>query len=85
MGSHHHHEGHHHHHHTTGNLAVAFFLNTFFAVIELIGGIYTNSVAIMSDALHDFGDSLSLGTAWYFQKKSRRERSEHYTYGYSRV
>jgi cobalt-zinc-cadmium efflux system protein len=38
----------------------------------------------MSDALHDFGDSLSLGTAWYFQKKSEQGRTESYTYGYKR-
>ena len=74
----------HGHSHGTSNIALAFFLNTGFAVIELIGGIFTNSVAIMSDALHDFGDSLSLGTAWYFQKKSQKGRSHHYTYGYRR-
>lgn len=44
----------------------------------------TNSVAILSDALHDFGDSLSLGTAWYLQGKSRKERNQIYTYGYKR-
>jgi cobalt-zinc-cadmium efflux system protein len=80
----HNHSHHGHHHHGTGNIAVAFFLNTTFAVIELIGGILTNSVAILSDALHDLGDSLSLGTAWYFQKKSQQGRTNHYTYGYAR-
>ncbi|HEY1114932.1 MAG TPA: cation diffusion facilitator family transporter, partial [Chitinophagaceae bacterium] len=82
-----HHHGHSHAHshaHATGNIAVAFFLNTAFALIELVGGLLTNSVAILSDALHDFGDSLSLGTAWYFQKKSKKTRTEHYTYGYRR-
>lgn len=74
----------HGHSHGTGNIALAFFLNTGFAIIELVGGIFTNSVAIMSDALHDFGDSLSLGTAWYFQKKSQKGRSHYYTYGYRR-
>ncbi len=38
----------------------------------------------MSDALHDFGDSISLGTAWYFQKKSQQGRTQDYTYGYKR-
>jgi cobalt-zinc-cadmium efflux system protein len=82
--SHHAHSHQGHHHHTTGNIAVAFFLNLGFAIIELVGGLMTNSVAILSDALHDFGDSLSLGTAWYFQKKSQKERSVDYTYGYKR-
>jgi cobalt-zinc-cadmium efflux system protein len=80
----HHHHGHHHHHRSIGNIGVVFFLNTGFAIVELVGGLLTNSVAIMSDALHDFGDSLSLGTAWYFQKKSQKGRSENYTYGYQR-
>lgn len=82
----HQHHGH-HHHHTTGqsnHLATAFWLNTVFAVIELVGGFLTNSVAIMSDALHDFGDSLALGTAWYFDRKAKGQRDEVYTYGYKR-
>jgi cobalt-zinc-cadmium efflux system protein len=90
LNKHHHthHHGHSHHGHShahaTGNIAVAFFLNTTFALIELIGGLLTNSVAILSDALHDLGDSLSLGTAWYFQRKSQKTRTTHYTYGYKR-
>jgi cobalt-zinc-cadmium efflux system protein len=74
----------HHHHPGTGNLTVAFWLNTGFALLEIAGGLYTNSVAILSDALHDLGDSLSLGTAWYFQKKSGKRKDETYTYGYQR-
>jgi cobalt-zinc-cadmium efflux system protein len=74
----------HGHMHATGNIATAFFLNTAFAIIELVGGLFTNSVAIMSDALHDFGDSLSLGTAWYFQHKSRQAGNLEYTYGFKR-
>ena len=74
----------HGHMHTTGNIATAFFLNFFFAIVELIGGVLTNSVAILSDALHDFGDSLSLGAAWYFQKKSQKTKTSGYTYGYQR-
>ena len=46
------------------NYTVAFWLNTGFAFLEIAGGLYTNSVAILSDALHDFGDSLSW--AWHF-------------------
>ena len=67
-----------------GNIRVAFFLNFFFAVVELLGGLYTNSIAILSDALHDFGDSVSLGLAWYLQKIAGRGRDAHYSYGYKR-
>ncbi|MFO7256577.1 MAG: cation diffusion facilitator family transporter [Bacteroidota bacterium] len=78
------HHSHHHHHAGTRNLSTAFWINTAFALIELVGGFYTNSVAILSDALHDFGDSLSLGLAYVFQRKSLRERDASYSYGYKR-
>jgi len=48
-------------------LRFAFFLNLGFTLLEIIGGILTNSLAIVSDAVHDLGDSLSLGLAWYFE------------------
>jgi cobalt-zinc-cadmium efflux system protein len=84
VNSHQHHHDHHHHHHAGENIAVAFWLNTVFAIIELVGGLLTNSVAILSDALHDFGDSLALGSAWFFERKAQQKRNEIYTYGYKR-
>jgi len=78
----------HHHNHSheggTNNIALAFGLNLSFTVIELIGGLLTNSVAILSDALHDFGDSVSLGMAWYFDRLSKKSPTARYTYGYKR-
>lgn len=74
----------HHHHHETKNLKAAFFLNLAFTIIEIIGGFFTNSVAILSDALHDLGDSLSLGLSWYFQNVSKKGRSKKFSYGYGR-
>ena len=77
--------GHHHHHlHDTGNIKVAFFLNLGFTIIEIIGGFWTNSLAILSDALHDLGDSLSLGLSWYFQKIATKGRDDTFSYGYRR-
>jgi len=75
---------HHHHHTTTDNIKIAFALNLGFALLELIGGLAINSVAILSDALHDLGDSISLGLAWFFEKFSNRESDEKYPYGYGR-
>lgn len=75
---------HHHHDHSEGNLKVAFFLNLSFAIIEFIGGIWTNSVAITSDALHDLGDSLTLGVSWYFAKVAKKESNQNFSYGYKR-
>mgnify|MGYP002786927762 CR=1 FL=1 len=74
----------HTHDHSGKNLWTAFVLNLIFAIVELVGGIFTNSVAILADALHDFGDSLSLGLAWYLHKVSKRGRDEAYSYGYIR-
>lgn len=65
-------------------IRIAFFINLGFAAIELVGGLYTNSIAILSDALHDLGDSLSLGAAWYFQKLSLKGRDLSFSYGYRR-
>lgn len=74
----------HHHNHASKNLKLAFFLNLIFTVFEIIGGIYTNSIAIISDAVHDLGDSLSLGTAWYLQNKSEQKPDKKYSFGYRR-
>ena len=76
--------GHHHHHHGTKNLKVAFYLNLSFTIIEFIGGILTGSLAILSDALHDLGDSFSIGLSWYFQNLSERKQDKNFTYGYKR-
>ena len=80
MGHHHHHD----HQQSSKNIKVAFFLNLGFTIIEFIGGIYTNSLAITSDALHDLGDSLSLGLSWYFHKLSTKKPNKIFSYGYKR-
>lgn len=90
MGNGHSHESHDHRHShghvhgSTGNLKIAFLLNLAFTVIEVVGGIWTNSIAILSDAVHDLGDSMSLGLAWYFDRLSQRGRTAKNTYGYRR-
>ncbi len=75
---------HHHHNHSTSNVKIAFFLNLVFTLLEIVGGILFNSLAILSDALHDFGDSLSLGLSWYFEKISKKGRTSRFSYGYKR-
>lgn len=73
-----------HNHENQGNIKVAFFLNLSFTIAEIIGGLWTNSVAILSDAVHDLGDSLSLGLAWYFDAFSKKGPDEKYSFGYAR-
>lgn len=77
-------EHNHSHDHSGKNLKLAFFLNLAFTVLEFIGGFYVNSIAIISDAVHDLGDSLSLGTSWYLDNKSKQEANTRYSYGYRR-
>ena len=84
MSAKHDHQHDHHHHSDVKNIKAAFFLNFGFTLLEIVGGIYTNSIAILSDAVHDLGDSLSLGMAWYFQKVSRKGSDTTYSYGYKR-
>jgi cobalt-zinc-cadmium efflux system protein len=69
---------------STRNISIAFYLNFGFTIIEIIGGIMTNSLAILSDSLHDFGDCISLGASWYLEKISGRKRSGSFSYGYKR-
>ncbi len=73
-----------HHHHASGNIRTAFLLNLGFTILEIIGGLLTNSVAILSDAIHDLGDSISLGTAWFLEGYAQKGRSASFSYGYRR-
>ena len=77
---------HDHHDHAGDNRRIgwAFFLNLGFTITEFIGGWLTNSTAIMADAVHDLGDSISIGLAWFLARLSRRKATTSFTYGYRR-
>lgn len=66
------------------NIKIAFLLNFGFAIAEFIGGLYTNSIAILADALHDMGDSITLAVSWRLEALSEKEEDEKYSYGYKR-
>lgn len=86
-GHSHHSQGHAHghtHSHESGNIAVAFWLNFCFTIIEFIGGYLTNSVAIMADAMHDLGDCLAIGFAWLASKVANKAATPKYSYGFRR-
>ena len=70
---------HEHNHNSVKNIKLAFFLNLLFTIIEFIGWFFTNSVAIMSDALHDLWDSFSLGLAWFLEKYSHKKRNNTFS------
>ena len=65
-------------------ILIAFLLNLIFAVFEFIGGALTGSVAIISDSVHDLGDSVSIGLSYILEKKSKKKPDDKYTFGYLR-
>ena len=69
---------------TEKNILLAFILNLSFSIFEFFGGLFTNSVAILSDSLHDLGDALSIGISFFLEKKSKKKANNKYTYGYIR-
>lgn len=73
------------HNHSNKNIKTAFFLNLLFTIAEVIGGFYINSVAIISDAIHDLGDTISIGMSWYLQKASNKSPDRKFTFGYRRL
>lgn len=85
MSGHHHHGHHHHHGDRKGNILFAAILNFAFVIIEVIGGLLTNSVAILSDALHDLGDSIALFSAYIAEKQAERSPDKKRTFGYARI
>lgn len=69
---------------TEKNILFAFLLNLLFSIIEFIGGVITNSVAIISDSIHDMGDAMSIGVSYFLERKSKQNPDNNYTYGYVR-
>ncbi|MBF8256727.1 MAG: Cadmium, cobalt and zinc/H(+)-K(+) antiporter [Anaerolineales bacterium] len=76
---------HDHAHDTTTRLRTAFVLNLTFTLVEVVGGLFTNSLAILSDSLHDLGDSLSIGFSWWMEHRAHRPSQGRYSYGFRRL
>lgn len=69
---------------TDKNILIAFLLNISFSIIEFFGGLFTKSISILSDAIHDFADAISIGISYFLEKKSKHKPDNKYTYGYIR-
>jgi cobalt-zinc-cadmium efflux system protein len=85
---HDHKKDHHHHGHSgsTGeNLLFATLLNFFITLIEIAGGILSGSFALLSDALHNFGDTLAVFLAYVSHRISKRTPTASKTFGFKRV
>jgi cobalt-zinc-cadmium efflux system protein len=92
MGTHNHgHDGHSydhedvfHLHAPIGKMKVAFFLTLIILIVELIGGIISHSLALLSDAGHVLTDIAAIGLSWFAMYQSQKPASEKFTYGYHR-
>lgn len=75
----------HNHHKKAGkNLAFVFFMNLTFNIIVIIGGLATNSMAILADCIHDMSDTISIAFAWFLEHVSQKDSTDNYSYGYQR-
>ena len=75
----------HHHHKEAGkNLAFVFFMNLTFNILVIIGGLATNSMAILADCIHDLADTISIAIAWILEKVAQKDATDKYSYGYQR-
>ncbi len=84
----------HHHNHSHGhahpkvegrNLIISIFLNILITISQVIGGILSGSLALISDALHNFSDVLSLIVSYIANVLSKKEASTNKTFGYKRA
>lgn len=82
----HHNHSHQHHSHdeTTKGLLIAFFMNFSFVIIEIVTGVLSGSITLLSDAVHDFGDSTSIVIALIFNKFSKKEKCDRHPFGHKR-
>ncbi|WP_452221636.1 cation diffusion facilitator family transporter [Lacinutrix salivirga] len=86
MGHTHSHNHTHNHSNLRGrNLLISIFLNILITVAQIIGGLLSGSLALLSDALHNFSDVISLIISYIADKLSKRKASLHKTFGYKRA
>lgn len=87
MGGHTHDHGHHHHHHDISGvkLLIAIVLNAIITAAQVAGGIISGSLALLSDALHNFSDVMALLISWFAHRISHKEADETKTFGFKRA
>ncbi|MCA0131257.1 cation diffusion facilitator family transporter [Winogradskyella alexanderae] len=86
MGHSHSHKHHHHQHdHNSRNLFISILLNIVITIAQVVGGIISGSLALLSDALHNFTDVISLIISWIANKLVKKKASLKRTFGYKRA
>lgn len=85
MGSHHEHNHDHHHGLEGKKMLWVTLLNLAITIVQVIGGIFSNSLSLLSDAIHNFGDTSAIFLAFIAGKISLKKPDERRTYGYKRA
>ena len=77
---------HQHHHENSGSrLLLATLLNFLITIVEIIGGVFSNSLALLSDAFHNMGDTIAVFLAYLANRISRKKPSFRNTFGAKRI
>lgn len=66
-------------------LSIAFFITVSFMIVEIIGGVLSNSLALLSDAGHMLSDALALALSFFAMKLGQKAKTESKTYGFQRT
>ena len=85
MGNHNHDHTHDHSHFRGRNLVISILLNIVITVCQVVGGLISGSLSLLSDALHNFSDVLSLVVSYIATLLSKKEASTNRTFGYKRA
>jgi len=70
---------------TIGRLSLSLFLTLAFVFVEAAAGIFANSLALLTDATHNFTDVIALGISWYAVRLTTQPSNSKNTYGYHRA
>ena len=74
-----------HHHEKSGKILLVFLLNAAITLAEFIGGLLSNSLALLSDAVHNLQDTLAIGISYGARVLSKKPANTRYTFGYHRA
>lgn len=76
---------HHQHPDSSGRLLLSILVNALITIVQIAGGILSNSLALISDAIHNLSDTLALVLAWIANKVAKRKPDTRRTFGYQRL
>ncbi|WP_163713898.1 cation diffusion facilitator family transporter [Mangrovibacterium lignilyticum] len=75
----------HHHHHSHNRLGITFLLNIVITVAQIIGGLISGSLALISDAIHNLSDGVAVLLAYIADRLGHREKTAKHSFGYKRA